>query len=63
MIVLNSVQPEKLKLVFNLSEEGGEEEEDEGPSQQPLRDKASSSEQDTLLAPLSEHCKVMVTEL
>uniref|UniRef100_A0A8C0GFV3 Dual oxidase maturation factor 1 n=1 Tax=Chelonoidis abingdonii TaxID=106734 RepID=A0A8C0GFV3_CHEAB len=63
VIVLNSVQPEKLKLVFNLSEEGREKEEEEGPVQLSLRDKASSSEQDMLLAPLSEHCKVMVTQL
>ncbi|XP_067412136.1 dual oxidase maturation factor 1 [Emydura macquarii macquarii] len=65
VIVMNSVQPEKLKLVFNLreEEEGGKEEEDEGPAERPPRDKASSSEQDVLLAPQSEHCKVTVTAL
>ncbi|XP_074862987.1 dual oxidase maturation factor 1-like [Carettochelys insculpta] len=63
VIVLNAVQPEKLKLVFNLSEKRGEEEEEKGPAEHPQRDKASCCEQATLLAPLGEHCQVTVTKL
>lgn len=60
VIILNSVQPEKLKLVFNL---------DEGKGEEKVRDKSylpaepSSSVQDVLMVPVGELCEVTATQL
>ncbi|XP_062439803.1 dual oxidase maturation factor 1 [Rhea pennata] len=62
VIVLNSVQPEKLKLVFNLDDrEGKEGVEDWEESFLPAS--ASTSEQDKLMVPLRELCEVITTKL
>ncbi|NXW47776.1 DOXA1 factor, partial [Nyctiprogne leucopyga] len=60
IIILNSMQPEKLKLVFNLDEGKGEEEEWD-KSYLPVE--PSSSVQDMLMVPLGELCEVMATQL
>lgn len=60
VIILNSVQPEKLKLVFNLDERKGEEE--EGWDKPYLPANPSSSAQDMLMVPLSELCEVTATQ-
>ncbi|XP_010011677.1 PREDICTED: dual oxidase maturation factor 1 [Nestor notabilis] len=59
VIVFNSVQPEKLKLVFNLDEGKGEEE--EGWDKPYLPAEPSSSAQDMLMVPLGELCEVTAT--
>nr|XP_009919578.1 PREDICTED: dual oxidase maturation factor 1-like [Haliaeetus albicilla] len=61
IIILNSVQPEKLKLVFNLDEGKGEEEERWDKSSLPAE--PSSSAQDVLMVPLGELCEVTATQL
>ena len=61
IIILNSVQPEKLKLVFNLDEGKGEEE--EGWDKSYLPAEPSSSAQDVLMVPLGELCEVTATQL
>ncbi|NWZ57556.1 DOXA1 factor, partial [Haliaeetus albicilla] len=61
IIILNSVQPEKLKLVFNLDEGKGEEEERWDTSSLPAE--PSSSAQDVLMVPLGELCEVTATQL
>ncbi|NXW00160.1 DOXA1 factor, partial [Fregetta grallaria] len=61
VIVLNSMQPEKLKLVFNLDEGKGEEEKLWDKSYLPAE--PSSSARDMLMVPLDELCEVTVTQL
>lgn len=61
IIILNSVQPEKLKLVFNLDEGKGEDEERWDTSYLPAE--PSSSAQDVLMVPLGELCEVTATQL
>ncbi|KAM9639071.1 dual oxidase maturation factor 1 [Morphnus guianensis] len=61
VIILNSVQPEKLKLVFNLDEGKGEDEEGWDTSYLPAE--PSSSAQDVLMVPLGELCEVTDTQL
>ncbi|XP_052664543.1 dual oxidase maturation factor 1-like [Harpia harpyja] len=61
VIILNSVQPEKLKLVFNLDEGKGEDEEGWDTSYLPAE--PSSSAQDMLMVPLGELCEVTDTQL
>ncbi|XP_053933905.1 dual oxidase maturation factor 1 isoform X3 [Cuculus canorus] len=61
VIILNSVWPEKLKLVFNLDEGKGEEE--EGWDMSHLPAKPSSSEQEVLMVPLCELSEVATTWL
>ncbi|NXH23235.1 DOXA1 factor, partial [Bucco capensis] len=61
IIILNSVQPEKLKLVFNLDE--GKEDEEEEWDKSYLPTKPSSSAQDVLMVPLDELCEVTATRL
>ncbi|NXJ97235.1 DOXA1 factor, partial [Corythaixoides concolor] len=61
IIILNSVRPEKLKLVFNLDKGKGEEEEEWDKSYLPAE--PSSSMQDALMVPLGELCEVTVTQL
>ncbi|NXJ54603.1 DOXA1 factor, partial [Spizaetus tyrannus] len=61
VIILNSVQPEKLKLVFNLDEGKGEDEEGWDTSYLPAE--PSSSAQDVLMVPLGELCEVTATQL
>ncbi|KAM9275613.1 dual oxidase maturation factor 1 [Morus bassanus] len=61
IIILNSMQPEKLKLVFNLDEGKGEEEKVWDKSYLPA--KPSSSAQDVLMVPLGELCEVTATHL
>ncbi|NXF35622.1 DOXA1 factor, partial [Nyctibius bracteatus] len=61
IIILNSVQPEKLKLLFNLDEEKAEEEEEWDKSYLPAE--PSSSAQDVLMVPLGELCEVTATRL
>uniref|UniRef100_A0A8C9EY37 DOXA1 factor n=1 Tax=Pavo cristatus TaxID=9049 RepID=A0A8C9EY37_PAVCR len=61
VIVLNSVHPQKLKLVFNL-DEGGREEVD-GWDKSHLPAESSSSEQDILMVSLGELCEVTATKL
>ncbi|NWU99446.1 DOXA1 factor, partial [Upupa epops] len=61
VIILNSVQPEKLKLLFNLDERRGEEE--EGWDKSHLSAEPSSTEQDELMVPLGELCQVTATKL
>ncbi|XP_006020366.1 dual oxidase maturation factor 1 [Alligator sinensis] len=58
VILMNLMQPKKLKLVFNVSEGEGEEEEEQevGPAEQ-------TPKGDILMAPLGENCKVTVTDL
>ncbi|XP_019389491.1 PREDICTED: dual oxidase maturation factor 1-like [Crocodylus porosus] len=58
VILMNWMQPKKLKLVFNVSEGEGEEEEEQevGPAEQTPKD-------DILMALRGEHCKVTVTDL
>ncbi|XP_010288703.1 PREDICTED: dual oxidase maturation factor 1-like [Phaethon lepturus] len=60
IIILNSVQPEKLKLVFNLDKGKGEEE-GRDKSCQPAE--PGSSVQDVLMVPLGELCEVTSTQL
>lgn len=60
VIIFNSVQPEKLKLVFNLDE--GKAEEEEGWDKPYLPAEPSSSAQDMLMVPLSELCEVTATQ-
>ncbi|KAM6409383.1 dual oxidase maturation factor 1 [Rhynochetos jubatus] len=61
VIILNSMHPEKLKLVFNLHKEQGEEE--EGWDKSYLPAEPSSSAQDVLMVPLDELCEVTATQL
>ncbi|XP_074736513.1 dual oxidase maturation factor 1-like [Strix uralensis] len=61
VIILNSTQPEKLKLVFNLDE--GKEEEEERWDKSCLPAEPSSSAQDVLMVPLGELCEVTATQL
>ncbi|KAM9181785.1 dual oxidase maturation factor 1 [Mergus octosetaceus] len=61
VIILNSVRPQKLKLVFNLDEGKGEKA--EGWDKPHLPDESSSSEQDVLMVPLNELCEVTTTQL
>ncbi|KAM6058381.1 dual oxidase maturation factor 1 [Chlamydotis macqueenii] len=61
VIILNSVQPEKLRLVFNLDEGKGEEDEVWDKSYLPAE--PSSSAQDVLMVPLGELCEVTTTQL
>ncbi|XP_065497959.1 dual oxidase maturation factor 1 [Caloenas nicobarica] len=61
VLILNSLQPEKLKLVFNLDEGKGEEEEVWDKSCQPAE--PSSSARDVLMVPLGELCEVTATRL
>ncbi|NXW54643.1 DOXA1 factor, partial [Eurystomus gularis] len=61
IIILNSVQPEKLKLVFDLDEGRGEEE--EGWDKFYLPAEPSSSARDVLMVPLGELCEVTATWL
>ncbi|XP_010131419.1 PREDICTED: dual oxidase maturation factor 1 [Buceros rhinoceros silvestris] len=60
IIILNSVQPEKLKLVFNLDERKGEE---ERWDKSYLAAEPSSSAQDVLMVPLGKLCEVTTTRL
>lgn len=60
VITLNSMQPEKLKLVFNLDEGKGEE---EVWDKSYLAAEPSSSVQDALMVPLGELCEVTATQL
>ncbi|NWW74923.1 DOXA1 factor, partial [Climacteris rufus] len=60
VIILNSVQPEKLKLFFNLGKSSrGEEEWDKSC----LPAEPSCSAQDVLMVPLGELCQVTATQL
>ncbi|NXU28782.1 DOXA1 factor, partial [Thalassarche chlororhynchos] len=61
VIILNSKQPEKLKLVFNLDEGEGEEEKVWDNSYLPAE--PSSSAWDVLMVPLGELCEVTATQL
>ncbi|XP_031472033.1 dual oxidase maturation factor 1-like [Phasianus colchicus] len=61
VIVLNSVHPQKLKLVFNLDE--GKREEVDGWDKSHLPAESSSSEQDILMVSLGELCEVTATKL
>lgn len=61
VLILNSLQPEKLKLVFNLDEGRGEEEEVRDKSCRPAE--PSSSARDVLMVPLGELCEVTATRL
>ncbi|NXC72228.1 DOXA1 factor, partial [Anhinga anhinga] len=61
VIILNSMRPEKLKLVFNLDEGKGEEEKVWDTSYLPPE--PSSSAQDMLMVPLSELWEVTATQL
>uniref|UniRef100_A0A8D0KQ09 Dual oxidase maturation factor 1 n=1 Tax=Strix occidentalis caurina TaxID=311401 RepID=A0A8D0KQ09_STROC len=61
VIILNSMQPEKLKLVFNLDK--GKEEEEERWDKSCLPAEPSSSAQDVLMVPLGELCEVTATQL
>uniref|UniRef100_A0A8C6Z0Q9 Dual oxidase maturation factor 1-like n=1 Tax=Nothoprocta perdicaria TaxID=30464 RepID=A0A8C6Z0Q9_NOTPE len=63
VIVLNSVHPEKLKLLFNLDDTDGKGEAAEGWEKSHLPTDASASEQEMLTVPLSELCEVTVTKL
>ncbi|XP_025970913.2 dual oxidase maturation factor 1 isoform X2 [Dromaius novaehollandiae] len=63
VIVLNSLQPEKLKLVFNLDDREGKGEAAEGWEKSSLPADASTSEQDMLMVPMSELCEVTTTKL
>lgn len=61
VIILNSVQPQKLKLVFNLDE--GKRKEEEGQDKSYLPVEPSSSVQDVQMVPLGELCEVTATQL
>ncbi|XP_061855936.1 dual oxidase maturation factor 1 [Colius striatus] len=61
VIILNSIQPAKLKLVFNLDEGKGEEEERLDNSC--VAAKPSCSAQDMLMVPVDELCEVTATRL
>ncbi|NXE82239.1 DOXA1 factor, partial [Cochlearius cochlearius] len=61
VIILNSMKPEKLKLVFNLDEGNREEEDVWDKSYLPAE--PSSSAQDVLMVPLGQLCKVTATQL
>uniref|UniRef100_A0A663DPH9 Dual oxidase maturation factor 1-like n=1 Tax=Aquila chrysaetos chrysaetos TaxID=223781 RepID=A0A663DPH9_AQUCH len=61
VIILNSMQPEKLKLVFNLDEGKGEDKEGWDASYLPAE--PSSSAQDVLMVPLGELFEVTATQL
>uniref|UniRef100_A0A8C2SPF3 Dual oxidase maturation factor 1-like n=1 Tax=Coturnix japonica TaxID=93934 RepID=A0A8C2SPF3_COTJA len=61
VIVLNSVHPQKLKLVFNLDK--GMREEVDGWDKSHLPAESSSSEQDVLMVSLDELCEVTATKL
>lgn len=61
IIILNSTQPEKLNLVFNLDKRKGEEEERWDKSH--LAAEPSSSAQDVLMVPLAKLCEVKTTRL
>ncbi|NXL05561.1 DOXA1 factor, partial [Mesembrinibis cayennensis] len=61
IIILNSVQPEKLKLIFNLDEGKGEEEKVWDKSYLPAE--PSSSAQDVLMVPLGDLSEVTATQL
>ncbi|NXU81503.1 DOXA1 factor, partial [Oreotrochilus melanogaster] len=61
IIILNSMQPEKLKLVFNLDK--GKRKEEEGWYKSYLPTETSSSAQEVLMVPLGELCEVTATQL
>ncbi|NXX98462.1 DOXA1 factor, partial [Centropus bengalensis] len=61
IIILNSAQPEKLRLLFNLEE--GEGEEEEGWKVPRGAAEPSSSEQEVLVGPLGELREVTTTQL
>jgi len=61
VIILNSMQPEKLKLVFNLDKGNGEEQAVWDKTYLPAE--PSSSAQDVLMVPLGELCEVTATQL
>ncbi|NXP53089.1 DOXA1 factor, partial [Heliornis fulica] len=61
VIILNSVQPQKLKLVFNL--DGGKGGEEEGWNKSHLSAEPSNSVQDVLMVPLGELHEVTATQL
>ncbi|NWI32625.1 DOXA1 factor, partial [Sula dactylatra] len=61
IILLNSLQPEKLKLVFNL--DGGKGEEEKVWDRSYLPAEPSSSAQDVLMVPLGELYEVTATHL
>ncbi|XP_021263374.1 dual oxidase maturation factor 1-like [Numida meleagris] len=61
VIVLNSVHPQKLKLVFNMEE--GKQEEVDGWDKSHLPAETSSCEQDMLMVSLGELCEVTATKL
>lgn len=61
VIVLNSVHPQKLKLVFNLDDGKREEVNEWDKSHLPAE--SSSSEQDILMVSLGELCEVTATKL
>lgn len=59
IIILNSVQPEKLKLIFSLDKSSKEEVWDKSC----LPAEPSCSAQDVLTVPLGELCQVTATQL
>ncbi|NXF70646.1 DOXA1 factor, partial [Sclerurus mexicanus] len=59
IIILNSMQPEKLKLIFNLDKRKGAE----GWNKPCLPANPSCSVQDVLMVPLGELCEVTATQL
>ncbi|NWR85353.1 DOXA1 factor, partial [Furnarius figulus] len=59
IIILDSVQPEKLKLIFNLDKRKGEEAWDKSC----LPADPSCSVQDVLMVPLGEFCEVTATQM
>ncbi|NWV18319.1 DOXA1 factor, partial [Origma solitaria] len=59
IIILNSVQPEKLKLIFSLEKSS----EEEVWTKSCLPAEPSCSAQDTLMVPLGELCQVTATQL
>ncbi|OPJ85907.1 dual oxidase maturation factor 1 [Patagioenas fasciata monilis] len=61
VLILNSLRPEKLKLVFNMDEGKREEEEVWDKSCRPAE--PSSSARDVLMVPLGELCEVTATWL
>ncbi|NXX84900.1 DOXA1 factor, partial [Urocolius indicus] len=61
VIILNSIQPEKLKLVFNLDKGKGQEE--EGLDNSCVAAEPSCSAQDMLMVPVGELCEVTATRL
>ncbi|NXG16773.1 DOXA1 factor, partial [Grallaria varia] len=60
VIILNSMQPEKLKLIFNLDKRKGAKEGWDKPS---VPADPSCAVQDVLMVPLGELCEVTATQL